>query len=216
MLLSNCIHFYGKMLKFYANSNIMVVGATSSGKTTTVLEIIKQKLIEPWPQKIFYLYGAKQKFMDSWNNNKHNSAIEFISGLELGVLETFSGPKLLIIDDLCLSQNKDLTNHFIRGSHHLQTTTIYISHSIFLNDDNYRVMSNNCQYMLIMRNKRNLAQLTRLARQILGSAYIRILEAYDYNKNNQFGFVLLSFHPKVPEELLVLSDFFKSCPSIFL
>ena len=154
--------------------------------------------------------------MNSWNNDKQNTPIEFVSGLQLEVLEKFTGPKLLIIDDLCLSQNKDLTNHFIRGSHHQQTTTIYISHSIFLNDENYRIMSNNCQNMLIMRNKRNLAQLTRLARQILGSAYIRILEAYDYNKNKQFGFVLLSFHPKVPEELLVLTDFFESCPSVFL
>ena len=192
--------------------------------------------IHPWLKKtgtcllkasnilLYYFVSIKsllsttlKEFMDSWNMNNQNQKIEFVDGLDLTVLESFIGPKLLIIDDLCLSQNKDLTNHFIRGSHHLQTTTIYISHSIFLNDDNYRVMSNNCdQYMLIMRNKRNLAQLTRLARQILGSAYIRILEAYDYNRNNQFGFVLLSFHPKVPEELLVLTNFFESCPSVFL
>lgn len=194
----------------------MVIGATSSGKTTTVFEIIKRKLVEPWPKHIVYMFGAEQAIFKSWNSDKQNPHIEFVCGLQLDVLKKFHGPKLLIIDDLCLSQNKDLTNHFIRGSHHMQTTTIYISHSIFLNDDNYRMMSNNCQYMLIMRNKRNLAQLTRLARQILGSDYIRILEAYDYNKNNQFGFVLLSFHPKVPEELLVLSDFFKRCPSVFL
>ena len=85
--------------------------------------------------------------MDSWNKNKENPPIEFISGLELGVLKTVYQPKLLVIDDLMLSLNKDLTNH----------TTIYISHSIFLNDDNYRITSNNCQYMIIMRNKRHLA-----------------------------------------------------------
>lgn len=203
-------------LKFYANSNILVMGATSSGKTTTVLEIIKQRLIDPFPQHLIYLYGAKQSFMETWNKDKNNPKIEFVCGLQLEILDKFTGPKLLVIDDLCLSQNKDLTNHFIRGSHHLQTTTIYISHSIFINDDNYRMMSNNCQYMLIMRNKRNLAQLTRLARQILGSDYLRVLEAYEYNKNNQFGFVLLSFHPKVPEELWVLADYFKPCPSVFL
>ena len=40
-------------IKFYCNSNILVIGATNSGKTTTILEIIKQQLIEPMPSKSF-------------------------------------------------------------------------------------------------------------------------------------------------------------------
>ena len=50
------------MLKFYANSNILVVGATSSIKTTTVLEVIKQRLIEPWPQ-IFFTFMEPNKIL---------------------------------------------------------------------------------------------------------------------------------------------------------
>ena len=202
--------------KFYANSNILVIGATNSGKTTTILKIIKLNLIEPMPNKIFYLYGAKQEFMDSWNKDPSNLPIVFVAGLDLSVINGYDGPKLLIIDDLMLSQSKDLTQHFIAGSHHKQTTTIYVSHSIFLNDENYRLLSNNCQYMLVMRNKRNFAQVSRLARQILGTGYKRMIEAYNYNSNKPFGFVLLSFHPKVPEELLVTTDFFEECPSVFL
>ena len=202
--------------KFYANSNILVIGATNSGKTTTILKIIKLNLIEPMPNKIFYLYGAKQEFMDSWNKDPSNLPIVFVAGLDLSVINGYDGPKLLIIDDLMLSQSKDLTQHFIAGSHHKQTTTIYVSHSIFLNDENYRLLSNNCQYMLVMRNKRNFAQVSRLARQILGTGYKRMIEAYNYNSNKPFGFVLLSFHPKIPAELLVTTDFFEECPSVFL
>ena len=154
--------------------------------------------------------------MDQWNLIDTNPPIDFVSGLDLSVLDSFEGPKLLIIDDLMLSQSKELAQHFIAGSHHKQTTTIYVSHSIFLNDENYRLLSNNCQYMLIMRNKRNFAQVNTLARQILGSGYKRMIEAYNYNTNKPFGFVLLSFHPKVPEKLLVITDFFEECPSVFL
>ena len=108
----------------YANSNIMVIGSTFTGKTTAVLKIIKQRKIHPMPKKIFYLYGAKQPFMDTWNLDKQNPEIEFIKGLQLDVIDAYIKPKLLIIDDLMMEQNKDLANHFIAGSHHKQTTTI--------------------------------------------------------------------------------------------
>ena len=197
-------------IRFYANSNILVIGSSGTGKTTSVLKIVEQKLIEPMPEKIFYLYGAHQPFMDNWKSPK----ITFVKGLQLEVVDQYSGPKLLIIDDLILDLNRDLAQHFIAGSHHKQTTTIFITHSLYLNNELYRLISNNSQYILLFKNKRNFSQVSRLGRQILGSDYERLVEAYKYIKS--FQFVLLSFHPLVPDDLLVTADYFQTCPSVFI
>ena len=158
-------------IKLYANSNILVIGSSGSGKTTAVLKIIEEKLIEPMPKKIFYLYGTHQPFMDDMTN------IEFVKGLDLSVINNYEGPKLLIIDDLILELNKELANHFIAGSHHKQTKTIFITHSLYLNNKLYRLISNNSQYILLSKNKRNLSQVSRLGHQILGEDYGRLVEA---------------------------------------
>lgn len=200
--------------KFYANSNILVIGSSGSGKTTTVFKIIQQRLIEPMPEKIFYLYGAHQPIFDQWNTDKTNPPITFVEGLQLDVLNGVNGPKLLVCDDLIMELSKKLATHFIAGSHHNQTTTIFITHSLFLNNDLYRLISNNSQYILLFKNKRNFSQVSLLARQVLGKNKERLLEAYRYIK--AFNFILLSFHPLVPEELLVTAGYFDKCPAVFL
>lgn len=196
-------------IKLYANSNILVIGASQSGKTTTVLKIIDQKLIEPMPSKIIYLYAARQPFMDDWKDK-----IQFVEGLDLSMIKDATEDKLLIIDDLMLSLNKDLAHHFIAGSSHKRTTTIFITHAIFLNNDLYRLISNNTQYMMIFHNKRNFSQVARLAGQVLGSEKDLMLEAY--KSIDAYEFVLLSFHQRVPRELLIVTNFFEKCPSVFL
>ena len=47
----------------------------------------------------------------------------------------------------------------------------------------------------------------------LGPRLDLLQAAYKYIK--PFEFVLLSFHPLVPEELLVTADYFEKCPSVF-
>ena len=199
---------------FIANSNILVIGASGCGKTTTVFNIIKQKLIEPMPSKIFYLYGAFQPIFDDWNKDPANQHITFVEGLQLDVIDEFKGPKLLVCDDLIMALDKKLANHFIAGSHHKQTTTIFITHSLFLNNDLYRLISNNSQYILLFKNKRNFAQVNLLSRQVLGKENNRLIEAYKHIK--AFDFVLLSFHPLVPDQLLVTTGYFEICPSVYL
>ena len=200
-------------MKFLANSNIIITGATSSGKTTALLKVLKDRMIEPFPERIYYCYGAFQDFMKTWNSDKSNPHIDFIEGLKLDCIDNFKGPKALIIDDLSLNQNKDLTNHFLRGSHHKQCTTFYINHSIFMNDDNYRILSNNAHYFMIFKNRRNQSQVSRLATQVGIKA---ITEAYKYACLQPFGFILLCFHPRIPKELTVISEIFSKCPKVFL
>lgn len=203
------------LLKFIANSNILVIGASGSGKTTAVLRIVRNQLFDPKPDHIYYLYGAHQKEFEEWGKDEYNPKITFISGLDLSVIEKHkNGHKLLIIDDLILQLNKDLAQHFIAGSSHKNTTTIFISHSLYLNNELYRLISNNSQYIMLFKNKRNLSQVVRLGRQILGSQYDLLVSAYKYVKS--YEFVLLSFHPLVPEELLVTADYFSTCPSVFI
>ena len=200
-------------IKFIANSNILVVGSSGSGKTTAVLRIIKERLIDPFPTKIFYLYGAYQSDFETWKKDETNPKITFIDGRDLSVVDRYNEPKLLICDDLILQLNRTLAQHFIAGSSHKNTTTIFISHSLFLNNELYRLISNNSQYLILFKNKRNFSQVATLARQILGTRHELLLSAYKYVK--PYDFVLLSFHPLVPEELLVTADYFEKCPSVF-
>jgi len=201
-------------IKFIANSNILVIGASGSGKTSSVLRLVKEQLIDPMPSKIFYLYGAYQKEFDDWKKDKSNPPIIFLEGLDLTVVDRYKEPKLLICDDLILELNRKLAQHFVAGSSHKNTTTIFISHTLYLNNELYRLISNNSQYILLFKNKRNFSQVARLGRQVLGPRYDLLLAAYKYIRS--FEFVLLSFHPLVPEELLVTADFFKKCPSVFI
>ena len=196
-------------LKLLANSNILVIGSTGAGKTTAVFEIITRKLIHPFPKKIFYLYATYQPMFDEWKDK-----ITFVQGLKLDVINDYEDSKLLIIDDLILDISKELANHVIIGSHHKQTTTIFITHSLYLNNEFYRLISNNSQYILLFKNKRNFSQISRLATQILGGEKHRLLEAYKYI--GSYEFVLLSFHPKVPDELLVITNLFDKCISVYL
>ena len=205
------------MIKFIANSNIIVSGATSSGKTSAILRIFKERLIEPFPENIYYLYGAFQSFMTTWNSDKSNPHIEFIEGLKLDCIDEFMGSKALVINDLSLTQNKELTNHFLRGSHHKQCTTFYINHSIFMNDGNYRILSNNAHYFMIFKNRRNQSQVTRLASQVFkGEESKRITDAYKYSCLQPFSFMLLCFHPKIHDDYTVIGDFFSDYPKVFL
>ncbi len=202
-------------IKFLANHNTIISGPTGVGKTEFILEVIRSKLVQPFPKHIYYMYNIEQDFMKSWNETE-TQPITFIKGLEFGKMDT-AEPSLLVIDDLVLSTNKDVAEMFILGSHHKQISLFFISQNLFPNDPIFRIMSSNAHYYVIFHSQRNFRQVHTLARQVfVGKDLKRITEAYKRASETIRGFIILSFVPQLPNELTVLTDFWNIWPSIFL
>ena len=202
-------------IKFLANHNCIIFGMSGAGKTRFILDVIKNKLVHPFPEKIYYMFSVSQKFMETWNSTE-TTQITFIKGLDFEQMDT-SEPSMLVIDDLILSTNAQVAEMFILGSHHKRISIFYLTQSLFHNDNIYRTMSNNSHYMVLFYSLRNTRQLNTLARQIFaGKDLKRALNAYKRASENNRGFILFSFSPLLPQELAILTDYWSAYPSVYL
>ena len=198
------------MIGFIHPSNHFIVGPSGSGKTMFVLSVIKKKLLKPFPDKIYYLYNIEQDFM------KNFPEIEFVQGLDLKIIDKVDEKlnKLLIIDDLMLEMNKELGEQFIYRTRHKNCSTMFLAHTLFMNKDIHRLISNNSHYFVIFGNRRQLSNVRTLGNQL--GIRDRVLEGYKYACEKPFGFIVVSCHPLVPDFLAVTSDNFEEWPSVFL
>lgn len=203
-------------VKFQASRNTIIHGASGAGKTEFMLEVIRQKLVHPWPANVYYMYGVEQNFMNEWNNVE-SQPIKFIHGLNFEEMDT-SQPSLLVVDDLLLSgKNQEVAEVFIMGSHHKQISVFYLTQNLFPNCPLFRLMSSNAHYYVLFHGQRNTRQVNTLARQIYtGKDVSRIMNAYIRASRRHRGFVILSFIPDLAEELTVLTDYWEWLPTVYL
>ena len=197
-------------IKFLANHNTIIFGQTRAGKTHFILEVIRQKLVTPFPQNVYYMYGVHQPFMDT------TPGITFISGLDFTQIDT-STSSLLVVDDLILSNSAEVAKMFILGSHHHSISIFYLTQNLFPNCNIFRLMSTNAHYFVLFHNQRNFRQVMTLAHQVfVGKDVKRITEAYKRAGETSRGFIVLSFAPELPKELTVVADWWDECPSVYL
>ncbi len=125
----------------------VISGPTGSGKSVFVQRLIKhaETVISPPPDRILYCYGVFQSMFNEM------IGVEFNEGLPS--LGEFDGSRhtLLIIDDLMHETNDVVSKLFTRGSHHTNTSVIFITQNLFHADKVTRTITLNGTVQLSIR-----------------------------------------------------------------
>ena len=177
--------------QFSSPCTIAVSGATSSGKTSFIKELLahKNSVFKFPPDRIIYCYGIWQKGFNDIEN------VEFQKGLPTSDIEnkyTENLPHLLIIlDDLMDLVVKDdyIQSLFTRGSHHKNITVIYVNQNLYHQGKCSRSINLNTQYYVLFRNPRDVNQISLFGKQLgLGS---KLIEAYKDATSKRYGYLLV-------------------------
>lgn len=185
----------------------IVAGPTSSGKTHFVARLVRHadEMIHPAPERILWYYGEWQRTY--FDLQKYNN-VSFAEGIPK---EQDINPRLrnlVIMDDLLAETDNRVTKLFTKGSHHRNTSVIYISQNIFDKNKENRTISLNAHYMVLFKSPRDAMQVEHLARQMYPGKTKFMREAFKDATSEPFSYLLIDLRPETPDELRLRSSIF--------
>ena len=68
-------------------------------------------------------------------------------------------PTLIIFDDLIGSSSlKEIANLFTVDARHMNMSLVFLTQRMFVNDESFRQISQNCDYFVLFKNPRNSSE----------------------------------------------------------
>ena len=185
-------------LHFKHPATILLSGPTGCGKTRFVRSILEEKLIEPFPTRLIWVYGEWQGDYDQIKIIYPE--IEFMKGYSDDIYDSLEPTErnLLILDDQMseASDTKSLAKLFTKGSHHRNVTILYLVQNMFDQGKSSRTVSLNSHYTVVFRNLRDQSQFRTMARQLLPKNSQWLIDAFTDATVRPFGYLVIDNSPQ--------------------
>jgi hypothetical protein len=196
-------------LKLPPASTLSICGASRSGKTFLVYNMIKNrhKIFSLPFDTIIYVYGEDQPLLQELRESE--KSIIFTKSLEeadsLVHLNT-----LLVVDDQLLTasttHNELISRLFVEGSHHRQIFVILILQNLF--PKNLRLVMINSVFLAITKSPRDISSIVNLAKQFCPGAGDYLVQAYKKATEHRGGYLFIDFSQATPDHLRVRNSVF--------
>jgi hypothetical protein len=163
-------------LRFPAGATHLIIGASGSGKTYRVRDILLTKdnlfrggediqnvvvFYADWQPA--YTFLRDRKLVNKWVNHLPTNE-EFV---ELVAPFQHKGGSIVVIDDFMSDINKELMKIVLNSTRHYNASTFILFQSLFPADNKIaRQISLNAKFFHIFKNPRDSIQISQFARQL--------------------------------------------------
>ena len=177
---------------------IVIYGPSRSGKTLLVKDLLTNldRFTEETPKKIVLIYTVWQPAYDKMKNEELiDTFIQDNNDLEAQLSNFITGEEVLFIfDDMVNSKNITyISDLFMVQGRHKNISLIFISQQGFRNNDAFRSISNNTNYIILMKNDRNILEIQNMAKQMTPGAQPLMMQIYKKATTNQYSYLFINF-----------------------
>lgn len=198
--------------------NCLVAGPTKSGKTTftcNLLKIAHEKFVKK-PDYVLLFYMINQPSYDNMVEkglinetiNMNDYSLNYDEIYEKVIPYKNGNGSLIIFDDSMSDLKPGFEKVFTVLGHHTNCSLMYLSQNLFYNNKTFRNISLNFDYIVIMRNKRDLSQINYLAQQLCPGNTKYITKSYYAATEKPYTYLFVDCSANSPKELRLRSDIF--------
>lgn len=204
--------------RFKVPFNCIVSGASKSGKTTLVYNLLamSDSIFDSKPHHVILYYKYMQDIYQEMLNNNYvqelistdSNDFSMTSIIEKVATYKNNGGSMIIFDDSMADLMDDFDQIFTNISHHQNCCVIFITQNLFYKDKAYRTMSLNTHYLFIMKNERDKQQISILAKQFCPGNSTYVIQAFNEATKAPFSYLMLDFTQDSPACLKLRSHIF--------
>ena len=199
-------------IRFKENFKIFVCGPSRCGKTVFIKDLLQNipSITKQNISKVIYVYKVWQQI---FQDMKLQGLVDFFFKEEENIVEkikklSFGEYSLVIFDDLINSKNlEEISNLFVVDGRHSNYSMIFTSQRMFVNNEYFRQISNNCDYIVVFKNPRNYSEIRTLAQQLTPMS-LDLLEIYTKATKDPFTYLLINLTQECNEDVKFLSHLF--------
>ena len=198
------------------NFKLFISGPSRCGKTFFISELLENigTFAKEPPETILYVYKVWQSKFDEMKSIVHGF-IEDNENIIQQIKEIALGQRIFVIfDDLINSKSLvDIATLFTVDGRHMNMSMAFLTQRMYVNNEHFRQISQNCDYFCIFKNPRNSSEIRTLAQQLTPGS-LDLIEIYKEATKSPFSYLLINLTQECDPNVKYISHVFDENHSV--